>query len=64
MGPHPRPECGAWERINASMSVEGGEVVGPYRVRNIGTWGRGPHGRSPDGGETALDGATGRWAGA
>ncbi|MBB2743476.1 UNVERIFIED_ORG: hypothetical protein FHR35_003312 [Microbispora rosea subsp. rosea] len=44
------------------MSVEGGEVVGPYRVRNIGTWDRGPHGRFPDGGETAPGGATGRWA--
>ncbi|WP_169979936.1 hypothetical protein [Microbispora sp. H10836] len=38
---HPTPECGAWERVNASMSVEGGTVVG-YRVRNIGTWDRGP----------------------
>lgn len=42
LGPHPRPECGPWERINASMSVEGGSVVGPYRVRNIGTWDRPP----------------------
>ncbi|GGK98762.1 hypothetical protein Ppa06_66990 [Planomonospora parontospora subsp. parontospora] len=32
-------ECGGWERVNASMSVEGGSPVTP-RVRNLGTWDR------------------------